>query len=143
MSIYILSLLYVLIAFYSLYYRKMKQETLKKNLIAKLSELKENLGYSYDDDVKEIQSLCIDYQNETGDCSLENAFDEFISEEIAEEYVKDQLASWWLARIPFLCGDVDFLHYDYFRLNGYWNLENIDRLDVECLIDDLLYRLNN
>lgn len=116
-------------------------KNLKKSLISTLKEIKENLGWNYDDNVREIQNLCIDYQNETQDRKLEDAFDEFLDEETCEMYVKEQLESGWLARLPYLVGDTDFIHYDYYRLNAYWNLENIDKDDVECLIDELIDRL--
>lgn len=118
-------------------------KNIKKNLISKLEEIKDGSTYLYDEQVREIQNLCNDYMNETQDRSLEECFEEYVDYEIAEEYVKRQIEEWGLARLPRLAWNCDFMHYDHFKINAYWNLENIDYRDVECLVDELVDRLQD
>lgn len=66
-------------------------ENMKKSLISTLEEIKANLRRDLDSDLTKIYNTCIDYMNETQDWSIESAFEEYLSNEIAEDYLKREL----------------------------------------------------
>ena len=66
-------------------------KNLKKSLISTLEEIKANLSYDTDSDLSEIYNACIDYMNETQDWEIESVFEEYLSSDIAEDYLKHEL----------------------------------------------------
>lgn len=114
----------------------------KKQLKKDLMEIRQNwISWNYDQDISEIKNKVIDYMNETQDFSLEETLYRFEDYDIVEDYVKSQISEWWLARIPYLCGDVKF-EDDYYIINAYWNIENVEKWDVEDWLDEIIDQLD-
>lgn len=82
----------------------------------------------------------MDYMNETQDWSIEEVFNEYMSEDTAKWLIEYEIKNYWLERLPYLTWWVDF-RYERYRLNAYWNLENVEKADLECTIDEVISRL--
>lgn len=117
-------------------------KNLKKSLISTLEEIKANLSYDTDADLAEIWNTCIDYMNETQDWKIDSVFDEYLSSDIAEDYLKRELEHWWIFRLYYAMWECRW-NCDYYRLNVYWNLEEIKKSDLECTIDEIIDRLED
>lgn len=115
-------------------------KNLKKSLISSLKEIKANLSYDTDSDLTEIYNACIDYMNETQDWKIESVFEEYLSSDIAEDYLKHELDNWWIFRLYYAMWECRG-NCDWYRLNAYWNLEEIEKCDLECTIDEIIDRL--
>lgn len=124
--------------FYNLFFIQMKNT--KKSLISTLEEIKANLSYDTDSDLSEIYNACIDYMNETQDWSIEEVFEEYLSSDIAEDYLKHELDNWWIFRLYYAMWECRG-NCDRYRLNVYWNLEEIEESDLENTIDEIISRL--
>ena len=113
----------------------------KEKLKKRIEEIIENNDYIYRETIiPDIINALIDYQNETQDYKLENYTRTFENYDSIEQYVKDQINEMGLERIPYLIGDTRF-DYDYYKINAYWNLENIQYGDIENRIGDILDEL--
>lgn len=118
-------------------------KNLKKQLKKDLMEIRENwISRNFDEQICEIKNKLIDYSNETQDYSLEDYEYRFEHYDTIEDYVIEQIKSWWIARIPYLCGDVRF-DDDYYIIDGYGNIENIEKSDVEERLDEIIEELEN
>lgn len=91
----------------------------------------------YEYHICDIKNLVIDYMNETQDWSFDEYLYEFEDYDTVEDYVKNQLESWWLARLRYCLNDC-YLDCDYYRINAYWNLENITTEDIENRVDEMI-----
>lgn len=106
-------------------------------LIKNLNEFK---GKSlYENDISDIKNVVIDYINEEWDWQLEELLYEFEDYDTVEDYVKHELESWWLERLRYCINDC-YLDCDYYRINAYWNLENITSEDIENRVNELIDR---
>lgn len=115
----------------------------KKTLISNLLEIKNNLSCYLDEDFSKIYNLCIDYMNDTKDWKLEDAFYDFNDEEIVKEYVKHEIDKTCdLQLISNILSEVDF-NADRYRIDAYWYVQNIEKNDIEYLVDDLVERLSD
>lgn len=115
--------------------------------MSKLEELKNELesiesSYDYDGYYTQLRNAVIDYENESQDWDLDGFFDEFVDYEIAEEIAKQQLEEGGLIRLYYFMGDANF-NNEIFRIDGYGNLTDIDKGDLDCLKDDLLDAVND
>lgn len=118
-------------------------KNLKKQLKKDLMEIRENWirNWNIDDDINRIINLIIEYMNETQDFTLEDYTFTFEHRDNVEDYVTQQIREYWLARIPYLCGDVRF-DDDYYIIDAYGNIENIEKSDVEERLDDIIDALD-
>lgn len=113
----------------------------KLELIKTIKEIE--IDCNYESVYNDIYNACIKYKNETGDWSLDYFFDEYVSAEEVENNIKKIMNNnEGLYRLHFFLGDTD-LRSDVFIINGYGNLENINRTDLECLKYDILNELEN
>ena len=113
-----------------------------------LKELKDKIEkieitYDYDETYSNLYNTCIEYMNETQDFDLDYLFEEFINYEEAEERTKYELENYGLERLTYFLGDVSFYMANLFRINGYGNLENITKEDLEMLKEDLINCIND
>ena len=104
-----------------------------------LKEALENLDWrrSYCDVYEEIYKAAQDYASETMDYCLDECFEDFVSADVAEDMAKEKIEDGGLYAIYCFLGDVNGCH-DYYRIDGYGNLAEIDKDDLEYLIDDIL-----
>lgn len=118
----------------------MQMKNTKKSLISTLEEIKANLSRDLDSDLTKIYNTCIDYMNETQDWSIESVFEEYLSSDIVEDYLKHELDNWWIFRLYCAMWECRW-NSDRYRLNAYWNLENVEKADLEYTIDEVISRL--
>ena len=114
----------------------------------KLKELKENLEsveitYDYEESYNNLYNLIIEYGNNTQnwELGLEEYFNDIVNYDIVEEMAKHELETGGLVRLYYFMGDANF-NNDIFRINGYGNIENITKDDLDCLKSDLLEAIN-
>ena len=108
----------------------------------KLKELKERIEnieitYDYDTTYTELLNATIDYQNETQDWCFEGCFEDIIDYEIAEQQAEHELKEGGLARLYYFLGDAD-CNNDIFRIDGYGNLTDVDKNDLEYIKEEIL-----
>lgn len=113
----------------------------------KLEELKDKIEeieitYDYEDTYKNLYNTVIDYENDTQDWDFDYLFEEYVSYDLAEDIAKNELENGGLVRLYYFLGDAN-LNNDMFRINGYGNLEDINKDDLECLKDEILNIIDN
>ena len=114
----------------------MKLEELKK----KIEEIE--ITYDYEDTYNNLYNTVIDYENDTQDWDFDYLFEEYVSYDVAEEIAKNELENGGLVRLYYFLGDAN-LNNDMFRINGYGNLEDINKEDLEYLKDEILNIIDN
>lgn len=108
----------------------------------KLKELKERIEgieitYDYDQTYTDLLNATIDYQNDTQDWCFEQCFEDIIDYEIAEEQAKYELENGGLVRLYYYLGDAN-LNNEIFKINGYGNLTDIEKSDLEYIKEEIL-----
>lgn len=96
-----------------------------------------NYNISKEEAYSMLYNAAMDY-----DYNLEDIFEDYIDETTAEEIAKHELESWGLARLYFFMGDVNFNCEELFRINWYWNLEEVDYDDIRNICDEIEDRAN-
>lgn len=112
----------------------------------KLKEFKkiiENIevSYDYDKTYTELLNTCIDYQNETQDWDFEDIFEDIVDYELAEDRAKYELEQGGLIRLYYFLGDAN-LNNEIFKINGYGNLQDLTKEDLEIVKEEILSRIN-
>lgn len=95
-----------------------------KELISKMQGAKWYEAYD------EALSYCIEKQ---GELDLDLGI---IDSDYAEEIAKMELEKGGLMRLRFFLGDTEATS-DYYRIDAYGNLQDIDREDIECWLDEI------
>ena len=114
---------------------------LKKETIKKLGEVKNNLSYDNEENYCDMINTMIDYDNEAQDdlylYDTTQELVEFVDEEILEYLINQNKDS--LSRLRYFINDT----YDdsIYKLNGYGNLENVERDDFIYCIDEAISKL--
>lgn len=113
----------------------------------KLEELKNKIEeieitYDYEETYNNLYNTVIDYMNDTQDWDFDYLFEEYVSYDLAEDIAKNELESGGLVRLYYFLGDAN-LNNDMFRINGYGNLEDINKEDLEYLKDEILNIIDN
>jgi hypothetical protein len=113
----------------------------------KLEQLKETIegieiSYDYEDAYTDLINATIDYQNETQDWCFEYLFEDIIDYDTAEEIAKHEIDKGGLLRLYYFLGDAN-LNNALFRIDGYGNLTDVSKEDLECLKDEILNLINN
>ena len=117
---------------------------MKERLINRLENYLINDYTKTDEDVyNDLYNIIQDYEEESGDYSLDFYFDEIVSYEIAEDMAKYQLESGGLIRLYYFLGNANIQSYDLFKVNGYGNLEELTRQDLAEIVSDIIEGLKN
>ena len=97
----------------------------------------ENLRYF---DLDDIRTIAID---NSIDFDLDDYMIEygFVSEYEADDMIKCEHNNSSLDRMVCFLANVDEINQEYYYLNGYGNLENVDYEILECFRDDLVAKL--
>lgn len=112
----------------------------------KLKELKEIIeniksDYDYDTYYTELRNATIDYMNDSQDWDFDSVFDDIIDYEIAEDIAKHELETGGLIRLYYFLGDAN-LNNDIFRIDGYGNLTDIDKDDLDYIKEQIIDLIN-
>lgn len=110
----------------------------KKELIKYLKNYQ--FIYDYVEDYNNIYNHCVDYMNDSQDFEIESCFENIITYDMAEDIAKRELETGGLVRLYYFLGDAN-CNYDIFRINGYGNLEDCNKDDLQCMIDDIIDKL--
>lgn len=110
----------------------------KRELKEKIENIE--ITYNYEESYNNLYNTCIDYMNETQDFELDYLFQDYISYELAEEITKQEIENGGLERLRYFLGNTD-LFADIFKIDGYGNLENIDKDHLEMLKDEIIENL--
>lgn len=119
----------------------MTKEELKKETIKKLEEIKNNLSYDNEQNYVDMINTMIDYDNEAQDnlylydTTLELV--EFVNDDVLDYLIKENSGS--LERLRYFINDTE--KDNIYKLNGYGNLENVDKSDFEYCIDEAIEKL--
>ena len=110
----------------------------KKKLKKEIEKIE--ITYDYAETYRDLYNTCIDFMNDTQDWSLEYLFEDFYDYEIVEEIAKHELETGGLIRLYYFMGDAD-LTADLYKIDGYGNLENVYKEDLENLKEEILKSL--
>lgn len=111
----------------------MKLEKLLKNIEAV------KIDWDYEVEYETMYNYVIDYQNESQDFRLEYIFEDVIDYETAEERAKWELETGGLSRLYFFLGNANvYGSQRLYRIDGYGNLTNLEKDDVELIKDQLI-----
>ena len=98
------------------------------------------ISYDLEDTYDELYDLWMDYLCDTNDYSMEYIFNEFCSYDLAEDIARNELENGGLIRLYYFLGNAD-LTENIFKIDGYGNLENIEKSDLEYIKHELIYNL--
>ena len=110
-----------------------------------LKELKKEIkkievDYDYEEVYNNLYNSCVDFMNDNQIWDFEYLFEDFINYDLAEEIAKQEIDNGGLSRIACFLGDVD-LNQDIFKLDGYGNLQNVYKDDLELLKKEILDKI--
>lgn len=111
-----------------------------------LKEFKERIekiesSYDYEEYYTELYNATVDYMNDTQDFDFEYLFEDIIDYDSAEERAKYELENGGLLRLYYFLGDAN-LNNDMFRINGYGNLTDIYKDDLDYIKEEILNAIN-
>ena len=111
----------------------MKLEKLLKNIEAV------NIDWDYEVEYETIYNYVIEYQNESQDFRLEYIFEDVIDYDTAEDIAKAELEKGGLSRLYFFIGNANvYGSQRLYRIDGYGNLANLEKDDVEYIKEQLV-----
>lgn len=108
----------------------------------KLEELKNiiesiEVSYDYEETYNNLYNAVIDYMNDTQTWDFEGFFENFITYDVAEDIARSELDNGGLIRLYYFMGDAN-LNNDLFKIDGYGNLTDIDKSDLDYLKEEIL-----
>lgn len=111
-----------------------------------LKELKERVEnievtYDYEESYYNLKNAVIDYMNNTQDWDFEAIGSDIIDYELAEEQAKYELEQGGLVRLYYYLGDAN-LNNNLFKVDGYGNLQDLEKTDLEYMKEELLAAIN-
>ena len=111
--------------------------------LKKLKEIIENIESSYDYDAyyTELKNATINYMNDSQDWDFDDIFDDIIDYEFAEELAKQELEYGGLIRLYYFLSDAN-LNNDIFRIDGYGNLTDINKDDLDYIKEQIINLIN-
>lgn len=113
----------------------------------KLKEFREeiekiDITYDYDETYTQLRNTTIDFMNETQDWDFDYLFEEFIDYDLAEDMAKNELEQGGLIRLYYFLGDAN-LNNSLFRIDGYGNLQDIEKDDLDYLKEQIIEMIND
>ena len=102
---------------------------------------KEGCESTSEEKFKKIYDLSQDWMRETKNYDIESCFDDYYNYETVEERTKNELERGGLERLYYFLQPVDNLNAEYFRVNAYGNLSNIDDYDIYYLVEDITSKI--
>lgn len=109
-----------------------------------LKELKERIekaeSWDYNEYYTEMRNATIDYMNDTQTWDFDEMFESVIDYELAEEQAKYELEQGGLVRLYYFLGNAN-CNNDLFRIDGYGNLEDITKEDLDIIKEEILEKI--
>lgn len=68
----------------------------------------------------------------------EEYLEDYMTYDLAEERAKYELENWWLARLYYFMGDVNWATANLIKLDWYWNCEEATADDLINVINDII-----
>lgn len=96
-----------------------------------------DINSSYSD----LYNAVIDYENETGDYSFEDYFNDFVDEELVIMRIEDMLSDRDLGMIVTFLSDIN-ADAGLWKYDGYGWLQDVDDSDLYSIRDDILSELD-
>ena len=100
------------------------------------------VNYDYDKTYSDLYNVAYEYMEEYNDYDLEYLFEEYIDYDLAEEMAKHELEEGGLARLYYFLGDAN-CNNDLFRVDGYGNLSDIGKDDLDYLKEEILSNIED
>jgi hypothetical protein len=113
-----------------------------------LKELKEKIKkvdtstYDYDQIYNDLYNACADYMNDSQEWFLDELFEDFVDYDMAEERARYELENSGLVRLYYFLGTAN-CNNNMFVIDGYGNLQDIDKEDLDQLKEDILHEIDN
>ncbi len=109
--------------------------------IDELGDMKENLSWDMERNYCDIWNACADFDNAHRGSYITDKITEydFVTEDLLEYIVKENATD--LSRLRCFIGNT--YDADIYMLDGYGNLQNVERSDFENLIDDIVSDLQS
>lgn len=119
----------------------------RENKMKELNKLKErveniNVTYDYEESYCNLKNAIIDYMNTTQDWDFDYIGEDIIDYELAEEQAKHELEQGGLARLYYYLGDAN-LNNNLFKVDGYGNLQDLEKTDLEYMKEEILDLIND
>lgn len=111
-----------------------------------LKEFKERIeniesSYDYNSYYSDLYNATIDYMNDSQDYEFEYLFEDVIDYDSAEDHAKYELEQGGLVRLYYFLGDTN-LNNELFRIDGYGNLKDISKDDLDYIKEEILNAIN-
>lgn len=112
-----------------------------------LRELKERVEnievtHNYEESYCNLKNAVIDYMNDTQDWDFDYIGEDIIDYELAEEQAKHELEQGGLIRLYYFLGDAN-LNNNLFKVDGYGNLQDLEKTDLEYMKEEILALIND
>lgn len=112
--------------------------------ITNLNEMAEQLdavdfperGSGYD--AGDVINFAVDLENEGIVPSATEHTNDIITDEMLDDLVAHQAQDGGWQRVAHFIGGIEFMNDDYYYMNGYGNMENLDSDLLDGIVDDLL-----
>ena len=119
---------------------------LRKETIKKLKDIKNNLSYDLEKNYTNIVNTMIDYDNEAQDDlylydNCQQNID-FVDDETLEYYVDYQIKTFGKDRYFYMFNQVNNV-CGLYVIDGYGNLRDVEKEDLEYCIDEAIKLLND
>ncbi len=107
-----------------------------------LRELKKKIEdidttYDYEDAYSRLYNTVIDYENEMQTWNFDYIFEDIINYDTAEEMAKQEIENGGLIRLYYFLGNAN-ANNNLFKLDGYGNLQDITKDDLEYIKEEIL-----
>lgn len=112
----------------------------KLELLKKIKDVKIDYISDAEEIYYKLYDLWMDYLCDTNDYEMEYIFNDICTYELAEDIAKNELETGGLIRLYYFLGNAN-LNNNLFKVNGYGNLEDLDKSDVEYIKRELIYNL--
>ena len=124
-------------------FQNMERGEKKMKELKELKERVENIEvtYNYEESYCNLKNAVIDYMNNTQDQDFEEIGENIIDYELAEEQAKYELEQGGLVRLYYYLGDAN-LNNNLFKVDGYGNLQDLEKTDLEYMKEELLAAIN-
>ena len=125
-------------------FQNMERGEKKMKELKELKERVENIEVTcdYEESYCNLRNTIIDYMNDTQDWDFETIGEDIIDYELAEEQAKYELEQGGLARLYYYLGDAN-LNNNLFKVDGYGNLQDLEKTDLEYMKEEILDLIND